>query len=99
MVHRECPHCGAGCWSADTSGTWTCWHCGQPVPPAAPKMYSMPGVTYRGEKPLDDYPEYTCLYPNKRLDRRCEEDCPPKVRDRAKCPRNGWDVRKRRAAK
>ena len=60
-------------------------------------MYSLPGVTYRGERPPMDYPEYTCLYPNKYLDRRCETDCPPRVRDRAKCIRNGWDVKRRKA--
>ena len=60
-------------------------------------VYSLPGIAYGGERPLDDYPEYTCLYPNKYLDHRCETDCPPRVRDRAKCPRNGWDVKRRKA--
>lgn len=60
-------------------------------------VYSLPGVDYKGERPLDNYPEYTCLYPNKYLDHKCETDCPPRVRDRAKCIRNGWDVKRRKA--
>ena len=56
-------------------------------------MYSIPGVNHWTQRPQVNYPEYTCLHPNRYLDRRCGE-CPDKAG--AKCPRNGWDYKRRR---
>jgi len=38
------------------------------------------------------YPEYTCFFPTILLKGKgaCEESCPEKFRDNAKCQRNGW---------
>ena len=57
-------------------------------------MYSLPGLAYGGERPPMEYPPYTCFNYPAYKDRGCE-GC--KHNPWAKCPRNGWDAKRRKA--
>lgn len=59
-------------------------------------MYSIPGVTHWTQRPPMEYPPYVCYNTVAYKDRACE-GC--KHKPWAKCPANGYDWRKREAAK